>query len=342
MSSSVKGAKDLTSGAQRCNSPSWDDRRSSEARLPQITSLPQEGLMVEAGITRRRRFAGMVLIAVVVLALVGAATAKFLGVAAITTQLTSFGFSRGWIIALGVIELASAVLLAIPRTRALGLLLITGFLGGAIATHIQHGQSPAQPAVLLALGWTGIWLRHPLANWSHLSIASRLPDHVAMAAAQSQPNEAPHTKAALWFSRIILALVAAILLLISEKYLFDTTAQSAARGIVLTSGLGMTIARVGFGAFPLACAIVVIASIASAKRVRLGLWFVLTLFGTVLIVRLAGAIVDKSLSASVSLMIPEVVFLVLTSLALWVGRRATRPATRDETLHHARVARAGA
>jgi hypothetical protein len=135
--------------------------------------------------------------------------------------------------------------------------------------------------------------------------------------------------------------VAVILLLISEKYLFDTTAQSAARGIVLTSGLGMTIARVGFGAFPLACAIVVMACIGSATRVRLGLWFVLTLFGTVLIVRLAGAIVDKSLSASVSLVIPEVVFIILTSVALWVGRRAAGPAVREESPRHVRVARAG-
>jgi hypothetical protein len=297
--------------------------------------------MVNEGITRRRRIAGMALIVVVVLALVGAAAAKFLGVPAITTQLTGFGFSSEWIIVLGVVELASAVLFAIPGTRALGLLLITGFLGGAIATHIQHGQSPAQPAVLLALGWTGIWLRHPRANWSNLSIASALPAHAATIAVASQPQPTPHTKGALWFSRIILALVAVILLLISEKYLFDTTAQSAARGIVLTSGLGMTIARVGFGAFPLACAIVVMACIGSATRVRLGLWFVLTLFGTVLIVRLAGAIVDKSLSASVSLVIPEVVFIILTSVALWVGRRAAGPAVREESPRHVRVARAG-
>jgi hypothetical protein len=297
--------------------------------------------MVEADITRRRRVAGLVLIVVVVLALVGAAAAKFLGVPAITTQLTSFGFSSEWIIVLGVIELASAVLFAMPGTRALGLLLITGFLGGAIATHIQHGQSPAQPAVLLALGWTGVWLRHPLANWSNLSIASGLPEHAVTIAVESQPRDTRHTKGALWFSRIILALVAVILLLISEKYLFDTTAQSAARGIVLTSGLGMTIARVGFGAFPLACAIVVMACIASATRVRLGLWFVLMLFGTVLIVRLAGAIVDKSLSASVSLVIPEVVFIILTSVALWVGRRAAGPAVREESPRHVRVARAG-
>jgi hypothetical protein len=93
--------------------------------------------MVNEGITRRRRIAGMALIVVVVLALVGAAAAKFLGVPAITTQLTGFGFSSEWIIVLGVIELASAVLFAIPGTRALGLLLITGFLGGAIATHIS-------------------------------------------------------------------------------------------------------------------------------------------------------------------------------------------------------------
>jgi hypothetical protein len=115
---------------------------------------------------RGRRITGNVLIGLVAAALIGAAGAKFAHAAPIEKQLTALGFNDRWITILGVIELASAIALAVPRTRALGLLLVTGFLGGAIASHIQHGESPLQPAVLLAIGWTGVWLRHPMANWS--------------------------------------------------------------------------------------------------------------------------------------------------------------------------------
>jgi hypothetical protein len=120
---------------------------------------------------RPRRITGNVLMGIVVVALIGAAAAKLVHAPFLVNQLRPFGFDDTWISILGVIELGSAILFAIPRTRALGLLLITGFLGGAIATHIQHGQSPAQPAVLLAVGWTGVWLRHREANWSRQASA---------------------------------------------------------------------------------------------------------------------------------------------------------------------------
>lgn len=110
---------------------------------------------------------GVALIGLVSVALVGAGITKLAHAGGITKELETFGFAGPWIIFLGAIEIVSAVSLAVPRTRALGLLLITGFLGGAIATHLQHGQPPFAPAVLLALGWIGVRLRHPAADWSH-------------------------------------------------------------------------------------------------------------------------------------------------------------------------------
>ena len=136
------------------------------------TSAPQQAVDMTAApqdsqsVGRLRRIAGDVLIGLVAVALVGAAAAKLAHARFLVDQLRPFGFDDTWISILGVIELGSAILFAIRPARALGLLLITGFLGGAIATHIQHGQSPAQPAVLLAIGWTGVWLRHLEANWS--------------------------------------------------------------------------------------------------------------------------------------------------------------------------------
>lgn len=122
-------------------------------------------------VSRPRRVTGNVLMGIVVVALIGAAFAKFVHAPFLVNQLRPFGFDDTWISILGIIELGSAILFAIPRTRALGLLLITGFLGGAIATHIQHAQSPAQPAVLLAVGWIGVWLSHVEANWSRHAVS---------------------------------------------------------------------------------------------------------------------------------------------------------------------------
>jgi hypothetical protein len=59
------------------------------------------------------------------------------------------------------IDRVGELALILPRTRALGLLLVSGFFGEAIATHIQHGELPIPPALLLALGWLGVWLRYP-------------------------------------------------------------------------------------------------------------------------------------------------------------------------------------
>lgn len=127
------------------------------------------------------------------------------------------------------------------------------------------------------------------------------------------------SRIAWWMSRGVLLAVTGILGLISEKFLLDTTAQAGARGIITSSPLGLTIARVGLGGFPLACAIVVFVCLISANRIRFGLWFVIALFGTVLAVRIVGAIVDGSLAANVPLIIPEVVFLALTSVAIALG-----------------------
>ena len=64
---------------------------------------------------------------------------------------------------LGVLLLVSAALYAFPKTSVLGAILLTGYLGGAIASHVRIG-SPLFSHVLfgLYLGlmvWGGLWLR---------------------------------------------------------------------------------------------------------------------------------------------------------------------------------------
>ncbi|MCC2651274.1 MAG: hypothetical protein K0R61_3640 [Microvirga sp.] len=67
--------------------------------------------------------------------------------------------------ALGVVLMASALLYAYPRTAFLGAILITAYLGGAVATHVRVG-SPLFSHILFGVYvgvalWAGLWLRDP-------------------------------------------------------------------------------------------------------------------------------------------------------------------------------------
>lgn len=66
---------------------------------------------------------------------------------------------------LGVLTLLCTVLYAIPRTSILGAILLTGYLGGAMATHFRIG-SPLFTHLLFGLylgifAWGGLFLRYP-------------------------------------------------------------------------------------------------------------------------------------------------------------------------------------
>ena len=74
------------------------------------------------------------------------------------------GYSESVILPLGVVLLACTVLYLVPRTAVLGAILLTGYLGGAVATHLHHGDSAFEivfPALFGALLWGGLVLRDP-------------------------------------------------------------------------------------------------------------------------------------------------------------------------------------
>ena len=75
------------------------------------------------------------------------------------------GFSPSIVLPLGLIQLACLILYVIPRTAPLGAALLTAYLGGAVAIHVQLGNplfthilSPVYVAVIL---WGGLYLRDP-------------------------------------------------------------------------------------------------------------------------------------------------------------------------------------
>jgi len=75
------------------------------------------------------------------------------------------GFSENVIFPLGITVLICTILYAVPRTAILGAILLTGYLGGAVATHVRSGDplfshilAPVYFAVIL---WIGLYLREP-------------------------------------------------------------------------------------------------------------------------------------------------------------------------------------
>jgi len=95
------------------------------------------------------------------LMLVASAIDKIIGSAHALQMSASFGLSGNSYAVLGIIELISVSLFLFPRTGILGCLLLSSYLGGGIATHLQHGQHILFPAAIEALIWIAAVIRFP-------------------------------------------------------------------------------------------------------------------------------------------------------------------------------------
>ena len=113
-----------------------------------------------------QRRVGTVLTTLIVLMLVASAGTKLAHVPSVVSQLAAIGITGARLTFVAALELLSALLFLIPATRSIGLLLISAFLGGAIATHLQHGQSIVGPSFVLGVAWFGACIRHPEILWS--------------------------------------------------------------------------------------------------------------------------------------------------------------------------------
>lgn len=73
--------------------------------------------------------------------------------------MAKYGFAPGFNHTTGVLLLVCAVLYAIPQTAMLGAVLLTGYLGGAVVTHLRAGEAPTLALVVAAIAWLGVFLR---------------------------------------------------------------------------------------------------------------------------------------------------------------------------------------
>jgi hypothetical protein len=113
----------------------------------------------------RALWAGRIMSAFVVIALVADGTIQLFAPAQIASMLQETGFAMEVTRVVGPIILACAMLYAIPATAVLGAILATGFLGGAICAHVRIGELGSPPELVSlamgALAWGGLYLRDP-------------------------------------------------------------------------------------------------------------------------------------------------------------------------------------
>jgi len=110
----------------------------------------------------RRALAGAVLSVIPVLFLLMDGIMKLFKPAVVVNATTELGYSESVIVPLGILLTACTILYAIPRTAILGAVLLTGYLGGAVATHVRVGAAAFPvvfPVIVAAFLWGGLYLR---------------------------------------------------------------------------------------------------------------------------------------------------------------------------------------
>jgi hypothetical protein len=115
-----------------------------------------------APVSKASLWAGRILSALPALNLLSASTLKLMNHPIATESFVKLGYPDGIGLKIGILELACTVVYLIPQTSVLGAILLTGYLGGAVATHVRVGDPFSDmivPVLIGALVWVGLYLR---------------------------------------------------------------------------------------------------------------------------------------------------------------------------------------
>ena len=114
-------------------------------------------------VSKKGLWAGRILSGLVVLFLIPDGIIKFIKPAPVVDAFAHLGLPLSSSVTLGILLLSCTVLYAIPRTSVLGAILLTGYLGGAVATHLRVGDPLFShilfPTYLGVVLWLGLYLR---------------------------------------------------------------------------------------------------------------------------------------------------------------------------------------
>lgn len=102
-----------------------------------------------------------VLTGLVAFIFMGSAVGKFTANDEAIKMASGFGLDAKTYTMLGIIEMVSILLFIIPRTGILGSMLLAAYMGGAIATHLEHGVSIVAPCVIQSFLFIVAFYRFP-------------------------------------------------------------------------------------------------------------------------------------------------------------------------------------
>jgi DoxX-like family len=122
----------------------------------------ETGAPSSAGSTKML-WAGRIISGLVVLFMILDGTLHLMKPSPVITAFAQLGYPIRLAATLGIIDLVCVLVYAIPRTSILGAILLTGYLGGAVATHLRVGSSlfgeTLFPVYFGVLVWGGLFLR---------------------------------------------------------------------------------------------------------------------------------------------------------------------------------------
>lgn len=109
--------------------------------------------------SRASLWAGFVLSVLPSLLLLFSGVMKLMGGPQLAEGFQMLGWPIHLAVPLGILEIAVTLIYLYPRTAVLGAILVTGYLGGAVATHVRIGDAFWMPVLLGVLVWGGLFLR---------------------------------------------------------------------------------------------------------------------------------------------------------------------------------------
>jgi hypothetical protein len=111
---------------------------------------------------RAMTWAGRILSGLIGLMMSFSAVMKLSNPPEVSEQFVSkFGYPEAALFPIGITEIACVLLYLFPRTSFLGAILLTGYLGGATATHVRVADSFVAPIIVGVCVWLGLFLREP-------------------------------------------------------------------------------------------------------------------------------------------------------------------------------------
>ncbi len=116
------------------------------------------------GVSKGPLWAGRIISWLLALFLLADGIMKLMKLPFVVQETMRLGYTERVIVPLGVVLIICTILYLIPRTAVLGAILLTAYLGGAVATHVRAGEPVFSVVFAIVFGvlvWLGLYLRNP-------------------------------------------------------------------------------------------------------------------------------------------------------------------------------------